>query len=274
MQNTEKKKKGDKVYEVSALRKGIRLIELLCESEVPLGVTEISQQLEINKHMVFRMLATLVDEGWVIKEDDGPRYRMGLAPFRYASMPVARTDLVDASTIPMKSLWDDVGESIGLAVLDDDRVMYLLHHNGKRSISISGKVGHRYLVHCSAPGKLLVAHADEVLIDRIIAQGLPKQTAGTIVSESRFREELELVRERGYALDVEEYADGGMCYSAPVYDYSGKVAAALNISVLTLHYRLDELVEDLGSRVSRTAEQISRAMGLVKNGESDHEASE
>ena len=110
MHRTEEKKKGGKVYEVSALRKGIRLIELLCASEVPLGVTEISQQLEINKHMVFRMLATLVDEGWVIKEDDGPRYRMGLAAFRHASLPVARTDLVVAATEPMKLLWEDLGD--------------------------------------------------------------------------------------------------------------------------------------------------------------------
>ena len=268
MKTANSKKNEGKVYEVPALRKGIRLIELLCESEAPLGVSEISQKLEINKHMVFRMLATLVDEGWVIKDGEGPRYRMGLAAFRFASMPLARTDLVDASTDPI----NDLGESTGLAVLDDDRVMYLLHHNGKRAISISGKVGYRYLVHCSAPGKLLVAHGGEAFVDRIVDQGLPKQTARTIVGASKFRKELELIRERGYALDVEEYADGGMCYSAPVFDYSGKVVAAVNISVLTLHYELDELVDTLGPRVSRAAEEISTAMGNLQNGDSNDEA--
>ena len=58
-------------YDVPAVRKAIRLLEVLCDTPRAMGVTELAQQLEMNKNMVFRLLRTLCEEGWVVQED-GP----------------------------------------------------------------------------------------------------------------------------------------------------------------------------------------------------------
>ena len=64
------------VYQVPGFSKGLRLIELLCAARQPLGVSELSQQLGLNKPMVFRLLRTLLAAGWVVQDGEGPKYRM------------------------------------------------------------------------------------------------------------------------------------------------------------------------------------------------------
>ena len=247
-------------YDVPALRKGVKLLELLCDSESPLGVSDISRELGVNKHMVFRLLRTYIDEGWITAEGDGPKYRVSLRPFHYASKPLARTDLMQSATLLVRDLWSEIGESVGLAVLDDDRVMYLMHLNSTRDVAVSGRVGARYLLHCSAPGKVFLSEGPDSLFDRVVAEGLPAQTKNTIVKPEKLRQELAVVRKRGYALDLEEYADGVICFGAPIRNHGGAVVAALNVSALNLHHTKSDLVNDLGRKVLDAAAQISRKL--------------
>ena len=250
-------------YHVPGLSKGIRLIELLCDSSLPMGVSEISQKLKLNKNMIFRLLQTLVREGWIIPEGDGPRYRMSLTPFQHTSKPIYRTTLADAATAPLRDLWNETGESVGVAIRDGNRVMYILHSNGTRDISISGRVGTRYLLHCSAPGKMLLANATASEQKKIAGEQLPSMTSKTISSSRSLLAELALTRKRGYALDIEEYAEGAMCYAAPILNQHGSVEAALNISVLKLYYTREKLLTGLGPKIQQTAERISTALGYT-----------
>lgn len=250
-------------YSVPGLSKGIKLVELLCDEPRPLGLAEICQKLALNNHMGLRLLQTLVREGWVLQEGDPAKYRMSLRPFHHVSKPLHRTDLVDAAAVPLKQLWGDSGESVGVGIIDDDRFMYVLHLNGVRDISISGRVGTRYLLHCSAPGKQLLAHADTALVQRIVKEGLPAVTPNTITRPEHFRKELEQIRRQGYAMDTEEYAQGCLCMSVPLFDHAGRVIAALNMSVLTFHYTPRKLFQELGPRIVETGRRISLALGHV-----------
>jgi len=249
-------------YDVPALRQGIRLVELLCVSDRPLGVSQIGEALGINKSMVFRLLQTLVRSGWVIREGERQTYRMGLRPFHYASQPVERMDLAAAAAGPLRALWEATGESTYLGVLDDDRVLYLEHRNATGPVRIAGRVGGRYLLHCSAPGKVLLAHAGEELFRRLVRRGLERQTPRTICRPDVLRRQLREVVRRGFAVDLEEYAPGCLCYAAPVRDHAGRVVAALGVSVLTLHYTPERMSHRLGPRVREAAEAVSRTLGF------------
>ncbi len=258
---------ADDRYDVPAVRQVLRLIELLCDAEQPLGVSQIGQALALNKSMVFRLLQTLHKEGWVIRHDEGPpTYRMGLRPFHHLSKPVSRMNLMVASAGPMRALWQATGESIYLGVLDGDRVLYLEHLDGTRPAHISGKVGGRYALHCSAPGKVLLAGAGEEVLGPFLKAGLERQTRRTITDPAALRKELVQVQRQGHAVDIEEYAGGCICFAAPIRNYTGRVVGVVGTSVLTLHYTPEQMKRDLGPKILETAREISRALGHEETG--------
>lgn len=248
-------------YTVPALEKGLVVISFLCEANYPLSLTEIAQGCKMNTHMTLRILHTLTREGWITSENDPPRYRLTLLPFHLTSKILHRTDLVCEAEAPLRDLWQRSGESIGLAVLDQTRVMYLLHFNSVRPISISGKVGARYLLHCSAAGKAMLAWNPPALLEHILSEGLERKTRHTLTSAAKLRQDLCQIRSQGFAVDNEEYATGGLCCSAPIFDFQARLVGAVNMSVLTLQYTLEDFLQKWGPSIRETANRISKNLG-------------
>lgn len=248
-------------YDVPGLRAGLDVLTALCESSDGLGVAELAERTGANKHMVFRCLKTLVARGWVVESGEGPKYTATLVPFSHASRPVARMDVVTAAQEPLRDLWKRIGECVYLGVMHDDKVLYLIHHDGTRNVRLGGRVGEHYWPHAAAAGKVLAAYGDRELRERIIARGLPKLTGATNTSRRRFLADMAKVRGQGYALDEEEYMEGGLCYAVPVFDHTGAVAAAIGTTVLTVHYRRRDIATVLGPEIRRAAGRISLTLG-------------
>jgi len=248
-------------YDVPGLRAGIDVLTALCGSADGLGVAELAERTGANKHMVFRCLKTLVAKGWVTESGEGPKYAATLVPFHHASKPVARMDVVTAAEGPLRELWKTTGECVYLGVLHEDMLMFLIHRDGFRNVRLGGCVGEHYWPHASAPGKVLLAYGDEALRERCIKRGLKKLTAKTHTDPAQFLDELERVRKQGFALDDEEYTKGGLCYAAPILDYTGQVVAAVGTTVLAIHYSRNEMIHTLGPQIRETARRISTALG-------------
>ncbi len=251
-------------YGAPAVTGAVRIIECLCASATPLGVSEISQQLDLNKNMCFRLLHTLQKEGWIIQEE-GCKYTMSLVPFHHLSKTVERMDLVRASRKPMQDLWKKTGESCYLARIDGMKTLFLEHLDSVRTVRITASAGGRFFMHCAAPGKVLLAFSGDDFVDRVISEnGLPGQTSHTLTDPLKLKADLSEIRERGYGLDLEEYNDGLICFAAPVFDFRGELAGTIGLSVLTLHYSKEELLQDLGPLVVEAAAESSRALGFKK----------
>ena len=257
----ERKRKIKPSYDAPAARTVVRLLEALCASEDPLGVTELVQRLGSSANMVFRLLHTLEQERWITRVTDDPKYAVSLVPFHFASMPVARMDVAMVAQEPMRALWKSLGECVYLGVFHESMVMYLIHYEGTRNIHLGGRVGEHYWPHAAAAGKVLVAYGEPELRERCIKQGLKKLTDATNTDQKSFLADMERVRKQGYALDEEEYMEGGLCYAAPVFDYTGRAVAAIGTTVLTVHYRQKDIAKALGPTVQETARKISVALG-------------
>lgn len=251
---------ADTNYFIPAVARATELLEYLSASHVPLGVSELSRELKTNKNMVFRLLRTLQEQGWIVQEE-GLKYRVSSRPFCCFSRPVQRIGLREAAAAPLRKLWEETGEACYLATLDDDRCLFVEHLDSTREVRAQGRVGGRYKLHYCAPGKVLLAHAGRKLIDRVLGGPLEQNTAATISSKEELRQELALVVDRGYALDLEEYSRGMMCLAAPVFDADGQVAGALGITALTIHYTQAELVSVFGPKVLRAANEASENLG-------------
>jgi IclR family transcriptional regulator, KDG regulon repressor len=247
-------------YDAPALRKGIRLLELLCESSGPLGVAEISRRLNLNKHMVLRLLGTLSDEGWVVAEP-GPVYRISLLPLAHFSKPLGQTDVVRAAEGAIDELWATTGDSTSLAACDAGRSVGVVLRPSRRDVQVVARPGARMLMHCCAPGKVLLAHATPELFNQLAAEGFEQKTDNTFSDPTRLRAELSEIVRRGYGVDNEEYLRGNLCLAAPVFDYTGKVVAAVGITTLTLYHTRESMLAAYVEPVTAAARRISTIMG-------------
>lgn len=254
--------KKEPAYDVPGLRAGIRISRLLCESSKPLGLAELCQASGLSKHMVYRCLQTLLAEGIIIETGEGPKYEPSLLSFHYNSLPVARMTVTRASEEPLHALWEKLNECVYLGVLHETRILYLIHHEGGREIrSGGGRMGGRYFLHADGAGKVLAAHAGEALHERLLGEGLEKLTEHTRIDRKRFLDDMARIRKQGFAIDNEEYIKGILCFGAPVFNYEGKVVGAICCSVLTIHYTIKELENQIGPQVLATAKAISLTMG-------------
>ncbi len=247
-------------YDAPAVRHATRLFALLCHSPVGLGVSEIAQQLGINKNLAFRLLTTLREEGWISADEPGPKYRPTLHPFALASQPVQRLTVRTAAAEPLRQLWTKHGESTYLGIRYEDTVLYLEHFDCTKSVRIAGMVGGRYPLHCTAPGKALLAFATERI--SLSNMHLEKFTANTLTAPADLERELEAIRQRGYALDNEEFGRGLLCLAAPIFDHEGQVFASLGCSVTTITYTLEKLATQLGPDILAAAREASHRLGF------------
>lgn len=249
-------------YNVPGLRAGIQIHRLLCESPKPLGLAELCAMSDQSKHMVYRCIQTLLAEGLIVEIAKGPKYEPSLLSFHYSSLPVARMTLTRAAQEPLYEMREELNECCYLGILNDNRILYLIHHEGGREIrSGGGRMGGRYYLHADGAGKVLAASASEALRARLLAEGLEKLTDQTVTDRKNFLAEMDLVRKQGYAVDNEAYIKGIICFGAPINDYKEKVVGAVCCSVLTIHYTIKELEEKIGPRVLECAKRISLTLG-------------
>ncbi len=245
-----------------AVEASAKIITFLAQCEQDIGISEISRGTGINKNMVFRILNTLENEGWVYCSEQ--KYGLTLLLFGLASKPISRLSLNTVAVPVLCDLLNKTGESTYLGVLNGNKVLYIQHLDGVKDVRVAGRLGGEYPLHCSAPGKVLLAYADKDFIKEYITINLEKRTENTITLKESLLTELEKVRQNGYATDCEEFGNGITCVAAPVFDYTGKAVACVGNSALTLNHDSQSVINRLLPHVSDAAKEISIRLGGIK----------
>ena len=241
----------------------VKVIEVLADSAMPIGISEISRRTEINKNMVSRILHTLEEKNWV-KCDDKSCYSLTLLPFCLTSKVVSRTTLADVSIPLVQQFWKEFGESTYLGILHNDEVLYLMHWDSIQKVRVAGAIGGSYPLYCTGPGKVLLAFGGEAYIQKYLAtHPLKKYTENTITQSGELIEELKKIRDCGYSLDKEEFGKGIVCISAPIFDYTKNVVGVIGCSCSTVYCNANEMFDRYGKRLLQIAQQISSSMGYV-----------
>ncbi|OLN21964.1 IclR family transcriptional regulator [Domibacillus antri] len=249
---------------VKSVARALDIIALVSASRNGLGVTEIANQMDINKSSVFRTLATLMQYGYIEQNEETGRYRIGYAFLDVSSRLLDSLDVRSEAQPVLKQLEDETNEVVHLVVYDRGEVVYIEKLDGHEALRMHSKVGKRAPVHCTSVGKAILAHlpAAEV-IDILDRKGMPVHTEHTITSKQTFLEELTNVKKNGYALDLEENEPGIRCIAAPVFDHNGNVAAAVSISGPTLRMT-DDRIKTLQKRMIEAGARISKRLGFFR----------
>lgn len=248
---------------LKTVERSLGLIEALAEEEQGSSLTAIAARLGVNKAVAYRILLTLMAHGYVVQDPATRKYALGIKLFELGSTVVNRTGLRKAALGPMGELGRMCRETVNLAVLDGTEAVYLDRIECAEPLRADLQVGRRVPSHCSALGKVLLAYLPAEEREGVLRSlGLQRYTPRTITDREALRRHLEQVREQGFSLDDEEYVPGVRCLGAPVFNYEGRVVAAVSIagpSIRLTRERALELVEPLKA----AAEAISRNLGYL-----------
>jgi len=249
---------GRDVGIVQSVDRAITILEMLARIGEA-GVTEVASELGVHKSTAFRLIGTMEARGVVEQTDVRGKYRLGLGLVRMAGSTAARIDLVQVARPVCKDLAAETGETVNIAVLMDSSALYLDQIAGSSSLQPHNWVGQRIPLHATSNGKALMAHLDPREVDHLLPQ-LEAHTPRTVTRRASLHRELAEVRERGYAVTVDELEEGLTALAAPIRDAHGDVVASLSVSGST--WRMDEPTRAATvGPLLRAAREVSLALG-------------
>lgn len=253
--------RGSKSANVGVISKVFRILEAIQGSPSGLTLKPICDITGVHKSTAHRFLKHLERDGYLIRTEQGT-YLIGPRFSNLGGRANHRATLQAAARPTLWELWKSTRETVNLAVLDQGTVLYIDVLESPHEFRLSSRVGTRRSLHSTALGKVLAAFLfpdqKEPLVSTIHFEQL---TPKTIVNLVQFGQELETVREQGYAVDDEETTLGARCVSAPVLGTDREVVAAVSVSGPVTRIGPSQVPALAGAVVS-AASAISAALGF------------
>ncbi len=254
-------------YKIKVLEKALRMLDLFNSEGKELTATEIQNALSLNKTSAFRIIKNLEEFGYLEKDPETLKYRLGIKIYFLGSLVKPYVLLRRVAKPLLEKLNRQCEETVHLAVLNKGESLYLEKIEGKKTIRVMTSKGIKLPAHCSGVGKVLLAGLDAEALSKIVEErGLKRFTRNTITTLPELNQELERVRKQGYAVDNEEIEDGLMCAAAPVF-INGRLVAAISLSVP--RDRFIEKEATFISLVKQTAAEISELLGKLDPAKQD-----
>lgn len=246
-------------------RTTLRSVEILkLVSKRPDGITldEICESLDMPKTSAYDIVTTLAETEMVhVTKGQKQIYTIGLTAYRIGVSYTNHLDVLSTIEPELRSFSREIGKTVFYGVLTGHEVVYICKFEPENPIITTATVGTKNPLYCTSLGKAILAFMDEEdrrpIMDRIHFR---RKTPRTIMSTEHLLKELELVREKGYALDAREGEDHMECVGAPIFDREGQVLGAISASSL---YKPTENYEALGLLVQKKAAEISRLLGYM-----------
>lgn len=243
-------------YKVPNLEKGIAVLEFL--SGQPLGETlqEIKGALDISQTTAYRILNTLVRLDYLMYNEDSKRYKLSRKLLTLGFRSLNEHNLMETVLPRLRDLRDLVKETACFGVLGSRKGIFIEQAQGHHTFRFVLSPGKPFELHCSAPGKAIMAYLPNTVRDRYLSyMEFSRFNSRTITCAGDYLSELEKVRKYGYAIDNEEELNGVICVGAPVFNYTGYPCGAIWISGPK-----DRLPKDV---VKASAKHITYITGLV-----------
>lgn len=252
-------------YLIGSVAKALRILDLFDFGNEEMSVSEIAKRLNLNRSSIYPLLFTLHKFGYLQKNEQSRKYRLGFKLIEKGEVVIAQLEVAKVAEPYLHDLSHNMGESTYLAILEGMDVVYIVcKHPTPQSfpyLMMNSPTGTRAPAHCTALGKVLLAFLEEEELDQLLKnKKLKPLTKNTITDPQVLKEHLAEVRGKGFAVDNEEFVEGGICASAPIKDHTGEVAAA--ISIFTPKVRASgERFKELIRKTKDTANKISYELG-------------
>lgn len=218
---------------VKSLLKALRILDTLGDCPGGLGITDLSAALGAPKSTVHRLVATLEAAGYAVFDPPTTRYILGSRVAKLGEQLSSQSPLLTLGVTTLEQLTRKCKEASHLAILEGTEVVYISREESREPVRISFGMGHRAPAHCTALGKALLAGLTDAEIRMLYKnqRRLERLTPRTPTSLDGLLSEVATIRREGIAYDNEEYMAGLRCIAAPIHDYSGRIVAAMSLSM-------------------------------------------
>jgi DNA-binding IclR family transcriptional regulator len=221
--------------------RSLRLLALLAEVGRPMSLAELTTQLSLPKGTVHRLCSNLMAAGYLARDIDERTFTVGPALRELCFNTFNHTTLRGLRHAVMKNLVNEIGETCNLTTLDGAEVLYLDRVEAKWPLRLTIDVGAHVPLHCTASGKLLLAHLPKRQRDTVIRRlPLPRLTHATLTTPQALREECDAILEAGFARDNEEFVAGLIAIAVPVRDAEGAVRATVSVHAPTARMTMEQ----------------------------------
>lgn len=246
-----------------SLERGLEILSSFTPRRPVLGIADIARELEMSRSTTHRYVSTLLVLGY-LEQDRSRKYRLGLRVTELGMSTSSSTGLREHAHAYLEELARQVSLTASLGVLDGGDVLYV---DRVQSLRREQNVGEHDLrarlpAHCTAMGKLLLAHLPTTRRRELVkSMQLGSAAPNAITSRAELESELDAIAETDLAVNDEELAAGLFAIAAPVRDSSGEVCAAVSLAAAGHTISLNGLIDGLGPHLISTADRISARLG-------------
>lgn len=242
----------------------IRILEAL-KAEPGQTLADLTESLDIARSTIHRHLLTLEANDLVVRDEDGA-FSLGLRLLDFGRRSREYVEFFDVARHQVDRLAETTGEKVWLVAKEDDHSVHLYKAHGDNPLETSAQVGQRRNLHQLAAGKSILAFLPADELDEILERrGLEEQTESTITSEEALREELEEIRDRGYAFNIGESVSGLNAIGAPIRDEDGYPVGAISISGPAHRVKDSFLTEELPDTLLAALDEIQISLRYGTN---------
>ncbi|MGA5195733.1 IclR family transcriptional regulator [Streptomyces exfoliatus] len=248
---------------VPAVTRALDILELFLDGDGTLSTPEIVRRLQLPRTTVHELVATLTARSYLVSVPEQPgRYRLGVRPYQLGSRYAEQLDLAAEGQRVARTVAETCDETVHVAILEDTSVIYIAKVDSTHAVRMVSAAGRRLPAHCTSVGKMLLASLpEEELAARVPDDAeLVAMTPHSVTDPATLRAALADVRRRGIALESRESNPDVSCVAAPVRDRTGRVVAALSISVPMIRWSEARRVELEGLAV-KGATELSERLG-------------
>ncbi len=245
---------------VRAVARSLDILSCFNQSEPVLSLTEIAERVKMPKSTVHRLLATLENRRFIKRDEATGLYHLGLRFIEMATLVLHDLDLERWAQPYLQRLCAECGETVDLAVLDGEQVVYLQVVESHQRVKLAAAVGQRLPAFCTASGKAFMAYLPDEQVNEILSAGLTKYTDNTRVSLQDLRDELQRTRRQGFAISEQEYEKDIHAVAAPILNDDSY--PLMVIAIVGPSFRMPrERMMVLGQSIRSTIEAIKREVG-------------
>lgn len=246
-------------YNMSTIQRAVDVLNLFKKNE-KLSFNEIQELIKFNKSTLFRVLYTLEQNKYLSRDEHG-RYELGITIYILGNQASQANKLKKIAAQSLNQLSQRNNATVHLGTLDGLEVVVIDKYDAPHSIKMVSRVGKTIPAHCTAQGKTLLAYSPRELVEQIIGHhGMTRFTPNTINTLEGLFQELEKIRERGYAIDNSEHEKHIRCIGVPILNKQGQIEAAISMTALIMDLPDEETIANKAKIIQNTRDEILRNM--------------
>ena len=242
----------------------LSIIEIMAESRMPLGVSEIARTIGITKPRIFRHLRTLLEQGYVMQDPVTEKYLLTLKIFHMGQSVFQQIDFLSEARRVMPNLVSSIKQTVTVGQVEENGIRIMDILKCRSDIEITTPPGSLMGLHSSAQGKLALAFGPSSLWSKVSQGSLTEVTSKTITDISILKEDIQIIKDRGWAEAPEQSLIGINAFAAPIFDERGDLAGIITAvgSVQFLQPKTDARLREAVMTASR---KISSRLGYQCN---------